>query len=121
MVKITKTGYYGHALSLDKKDDRLPKFKVQRETLGFDDTETWNLDYAIIGFIQPRLRRFIEIAPIAWDSDEGHLQAIKDIREVDRIFTHCVENEDYEYQPNYDKDLRKAWKLLIKNINYLWW
>ncbi len=121
MVKITKTGYYGHALSLDKKDDRLPKFKVQRETLGFDDTETWNLDYAIIGFIQPRLKRFIEIAPILWSSDPYHEKALKEIQEIDKIFTRCVEDDEYEFSAKYDKDKKRAWKLLAKNINYLWW
>ncbi len=36
------------------------KYLYQRLTRGWDDTETWNLDYCIAKFALPRLKRFKE-------------------------------------------------------------
>lgn len=50
-------GYYGCAGELDDGDKRLKRFRKQRDTRGWDDTEAWNLDKGIACFILPRLRR----------------------------------------------------------------
>jgi hypothetical protein len=43
-----------------KRDDKnFKKYKRQRETRGFDDTELWGLDVAIAKFIAPRLKAYI--------------------------------------------------------------
>jgi hypothetical protein len=47
---------------LNKDDKRQETFKQQRLERGFDDTETWNLDYTIASFILPRLKRFKQVA-----------------------------------------------------------
>lgn len=49
---------YGFADKLPKDDPRRKKFKKQRKRRGFDDTELWSLDYAIIKFTLPRLKAF---------------------------------------------------------------
>lgn len=43
-------------------DERKIKFKQQRLERGFDDSETWNLDYTIARFIVPRLACYVDIA-----------------------------------------------------------
>ena len=58
---INEKNYYGHALDLDKNDERIEKYNKQREDDGFDDTETWNLNTSISAYIIPRLRRLTEI------------------------------------------------------------
>ena len=42
-------------------DDRYEDFKKQRLERGFDESETWSLDYTIARFIAPRLRAFLDI------------------------------------------------------------
>lgn len=42
-------------------DDRYEDFKKQRIERGFDESETWSLDYTIARFIAPRLRAFLDI------------------------------------------------------------
>lgn len=42
-------------------DDREEKFREQRISRGFDDSETWSLKDTIANFILPRLRRHREI------------------------------------------------------------
>lgn len=37
------------------------KFLWQRITRGFDDSETWNLDFSFYHWLYPRLKRFIEL------------------------------------------------------------
>lgn len=48
---------YGYSVKRDNKNFK--KFKKQRETRGFDNTELWNLDVAIAKFIAPRLKAYI--------------------------------------------------------------
>ena len=48
--------------SLVSKDDkRWEQFKQQRLERGFDESETWSLDFTIACFIVPRLEEFIRI------------------------------------------------------------
>lgn len=42
-------------------DDRYEDFKKQCLERGFDESETWSLDYTIARFIAPRLRAFLDI------------------------------------------------------------
>ena len=46
---------------VSEDDQRGPQFKKQRLERGFDESETWSLDYTIARFIAPRLKAFIEI------------------------------------------------------------
>ena len=57
---INPKNYYGNAL---EENDlyKLEKYRNQRNERGFDDSETWSLDFTIASFIVPRLKRLIEI------------------------------------------------------------
>lgn len=44
-----------------KEDDRQEKWKVQRETYGFDERATWSLDTVIYQFLYERLRMYNEV------------------------------------------------------------
>lgn len=52
---------HGCSSELPETDERLAVFAEQRKERGFDDTETWSLDYAIAKFAIPRLKRFKEL------------------------------------------------------------
>lgn len=49
----------GYGYPIKRDDKNFKKFKRQRETRGFDDTELWGLDVAIAKFIAPRLKAYI--------------------------------------------------------------
>ena len=61
---VKYSGIPNICFSLTDKDDKREKdFIKQRIERGFDDSETWALNYTIARFIIPRLERYIEIAP----------------------------------------------------------
>lgn len=43
---------------ISRTDKRQAKWRKQRETRGFDDTETWGLNTVIAQFVLPRLKCF---------------------------------------------------------------
>ena len=49
----------GYGYSVKRGDKNFKKFKKQRESRGFDNTELWGLDVAIAKFITPRLKAYI--------------------------------------------------------------
>jgi hypothetical protein len=59
---IKYTGIPNICFSLTDKDDkREVEFAKQRVERGFDDSETWSLDFTIASFILPRLKRYQEL------------------------------------------------------------
>lgn len=45
-------------------DERQQDWKKERETYGFDERETWNLDYTFFLWLYERAKMFLEIAGI---------------------------------------------------------
>ncbi len=58
---INPKNYYGEALELTDDDKRLEEFQKQRLERGFDESEIWSIDYLIISFALPRIKRLLEI------------------------------------------------------------
>lgn len=56
--KWAEANYHGFAHDLPDTDNRLKKFRKQREKYGFDNSELWNLNTTIAKFILPRLKAF---------------------------------------------------------------
>ena len=52
--------FYDSCLRLRTWDRRI-RFFWQRHTRGFDDSETWDLDYTFVQWLLPRLKRFSEV------------------------------------------------------------
>lgn len=59
-LDINSKNYYGLALELENEEN-LKRYQQQRIERGFDDTEVFSLDYAIIAFALPRIKRLLEI------------------------------------------------------------
>lgn len=57
--------------SLWRKTKRWCKFWWQRRTRGFDDSELWNLDYAVYQFIYPRFLAWRKFTRILLTEDEN--------------------------------------------------
>ena len=113
------------------------KYKMQRLERGFDDTETWNLDYTLAKFLAPRLRRFIEVhtGVPAWfisneKTQEESRQEWLDI--LNEILWCCEHYDTYEYEDNFfdksreeqnaiEERFTKGFELLGKYWKCLWW
>jgi hypothetical protein len=104
---------------------RKVKFFWQRRCRGWDDSETWSLDYTIARFILPRLRRFKEVndgVPVNIGSlDEWNLI-------IDKIifaFETYIKYDDYDVYIETNKKLAKqvddGFDLFRKYFCQLWW
>jgi hypothetical protein len=70
MKDIKYTGIPNICFSLTDKDDkREAEFVKQRIERGFDDSETWSLDFTIASFILPRLKRYQELVKDVFERD----------------------------------------------------
>ena len=47
--------------SADTSDERMPRFLEQREKYGFDERETWSLDFTFSCWLYEHLRMFLDI------------------------------------------------------------
>lgn len=114
MNKLNSKTYHGFAN--DFHDDHIdhPKWNQQRKSLGFDDTELWNLDIVFARFMLPRLIAFREnlndFDVIEFDQILEGFQLLVDYKGCGdtKFFTH----QDKE---NSDK-INKALQLFASNI-----
>jgi len=103
-------------------DRRSWRFWWQRRTKGWDDSETWNLNYEIAKFTLPRLQRFKELL----GSYPGGMTFEEWKEIVDKMIVameFMVADYDGEVQP-YNKEksdeVQKGLKLFGKYFGNLW-
>ena len=106
--------YYGYAYSVGAVDKRFPKWKKQRKKRGFDDTETWSLDVTICKYLVPRLKRFRKIA-VRKISKKQKTALDRMIKGFD------IAKKDGIVGDKKVAAVRRAFKLLGKNHEWLWW
>lgn len=109
---------YGISESLDP--ERRELYRKQREERGFDDTETWGLDYTVAMFVSPRLKRFKELNnghpdEFTFESWQECIQKMIDA--FDEILRQ--ENEP-DYFFNYET-VDEGLELFGKYFRNLWW
>jgi hypothetical protein len=97
------------------------KFKYQKLTRGFDDSEIWNLDVTTANFLLPRLKRFKEINfgyPGEFNSMEEWNVILDDI-----IFAmeHTVKDTRGELSKREVKRVTRGNMLFGKYFKHLWW
>lgn len=108
---------YGLSSNIDPDDKRQPLWKEQRETRGFDDTETWDLQSTIADFLVPRLERFKELncgypPEMSMKKWENILQTMIDgFKEMQRI-----DEDDFD-----QKKVKRGLKMFKKWYFDLWW
>lgn len=104
----------------DKEDDREDKFKKQRIARGFDDSETWALDYVIASFIIPRLKRFIEVNSINFNN-EYEKDFGKSLPKMLKAFELVVRDEGSRiWTDKEEKQYNKGIKLFQEYFLALW-
>lgn len=107
-------------------EKRQQKYKEQRMTRGFDDTECWNLDITFCLFIVPRLKVFKEL-------NDGYPARFHSKEEWDKIIDEMIEgfelnankfnwetSDSNEENGNMAK-AKRAIRLFQENFFDLWW
>ena len=99
-------------------DNRWCKYKGQRLSRGFDDSETWNLDTTIAKFIIPRLERFIEIYEDFVIDHNGFVPKMKNALECFKMY----EDENTNF---WDKETSEKFQRGMHDFadvfQALWW
>ena len=125
------------------------EYALQRLERGFDDTETWNMDFTVSRFIAPRLRRFIEVnngypgelTPEEWDEkletmlwsfehcnyddfiyDKTTGEPVREGGDVDDNLFECYFWDlSEEFQDNIRKRYEEGIKLFSEWFRAIWW
>ena len=66
---ISEENYKDKLKAAQEYSQRYMKFFVQRHTKGFDDSETWNLDKAMIKNLYDRVKKYQELTIVNTDVD----------------------------------------------------
>ncbi len=106
---------------LNKDDERYEKYKNQRMENGFDDSETYSLDYVISQFVLPRLKRFRELTN-GFPSELSSMTEWKII--LDKMiaaFELDVKRFDCTFTDMEQKVLNEGFELFFKYYHSLWW
>lgn len=106
--------------------ERQKKYKEQRMTRGFDDTETWNLDITFCLFIVPRLKVFKELNdgyPARFSSKEEWDKILDDMIEGFELNSNKFnwETSDSNEENGNRAKVKKAIRLFQENFYDLWW
>lgn len=97
------------------------RLAVQRFRRGWDDSETWSLDYTTACFMLPRLRRFREIRksyPNGLTSEEW--DAILDEMIFAMNYIVRCENEWVSYDQDEAERVQKGLELFGEHFRNLW-
>ena len=106
--------------------ERQKKYKEQRMTRGFDDTETWNLDITFCLLIVPRLKVFKELNdgyPARFSSKEEWDKILDDMIEGFELNSNKFnwETSDSNEENGNRAKVKKAIRLFQENFYDLWW
>ena len=118
-----------------ESDDRVEKWRKEREEYGFDSRETWNIRSILIDWIYSRFRRYKEVCNCDLDwrgPDDCHCFPLKENGEeklitqreaINFVLGRCEEyikdaDDKSEYLKLFDDDF---WVLFGKLLPAMWW
>lgn len=98
------------------------RFLYQRLTRGWDDSDTWNLDWTLSKMTLPRLIRLREIIvstkchPASFENLEEWLLILDDM-----IYFHYVIANSIEYGEADEERYKKGKQSFVEHYEKLWW
>ena len=108
----------------ERDPDTLEKYRKQRDSQGFDDTETWHLDRTLALFLIPRLERFIQVNN-GFPTNETEESYDEKLNFILNSFKEYYYNENEEVSLETEKErlnnAKKAAALLGELWFDLWW
>lgn len=99
------------------------RFWFQRLTRGFDDSETWSLDWSLAQLILPRLRRFRELNN-GYPYGESEKTWNNKLDKMIAAFEYFANGKQWEVSKDTMGELYKhkqSLKLFAKYYDHLWW
>lgn len=112
--------YHGCSHKIPKTDKRQASWTKQRKERGFDDTETWNLDYVAAAFILPRLKRFREVN-IGFPGELTFKEFCAIIDEMIAAFEIIVRADEITWTKKTSQQVNRGLKHFAKYFRDLWW
>lgn len=122
---ITEINNFSVAEEVYVRDpETLEKYRKQRDSRGFDDTETWHLDRTLALFLIPRLERFIQVNN-GFPTNETEESYDEKLNFILNSFKEYYYNENEEVSLEIEKErlsnAKKAAVLLGELWFDLWW
>jgi hypothetical protein len=120
ILKNLKKAYRWVRYGTTKKRDF--RFLKQRLTRGWDDGDTFSLDYSLAKLIAPRLKRFKEITVGDYNTADPERQQWYD--ELDKMiaaFEFAGSEERWMAKPEEFKKHQEGLKLFAEHYFGLWW
>ena len=122
-----KIGSYPFFWTTDKKEKRNKLWKKQRKKYGFDDRETWGLDYTFIIWVYERFNMYRDIGGKIIDLDyhkfniDGLEYSQREL--INKILSICenllMSSDDWE--EDYINQYKELLKLFSVIIPAMWW
>ena len=84
----------------NKDDKRQEEWAEERETYGFDERESWNLDLSFRLWLYERLKYFLEVAPISLDYHIFEYQGEDYTQE--QLINMILERLEFSFKPSYN-------------------
>lgn len=113
-LKLKPNSYFWEQM---KKDKRQKKWKKQQKKYGFDERDTWSLDFRIVAFVYPRLKMlrkiFKRFGMKEYDPDT--------LADIDRILEGFAAYLKDEISPEAHDKCQEAMNLLAKVWHGLGW
>ena len=96
------------------------KWLFQRLYRGFDDRQTWSLDWSLYVWLLPRLKRFKELNngynDLKYESFEEYQNELQKRIEQLEFIIDCEREDEFYFQ---ERTNFNEW--LMSNLNELWW
>ncbi|NMA66472.1 MAG: hypothetical protein GX957_09575 [Clostridiaceae bacterium] len=130
-MKISKylsdIGVKAEDLPWNTQGDRVEEWEKQREIYGFDDRDTWSLNYTIVFLLYPRLKMYREkaheIIDLNFHTFNHRGKKLTQGECIDIILDRFEQylSAMYSYDdPDVDV-ISEAWELFNLIFLYLWW
>jgi hypothetical protein len=100
---------------------RALKFFIQRRIRGFDDSETWSLDYSLAKHILPRLKLLKQFKTIHNEHDAEYEDSLD---KMITAFDIIANDSDYwclEVYPEKQKAVNDGLDMFRKHYRSMWW
>jgi len=99
------------------------RWTKQRKLYGFDDRETWNLDYTFIEWLYSRLMMYkeVSIVDLNFNKYEFEGKEISQGEAIDYILNICKEVLKNDKYIKHNENLNKAIKLFADILHDMWW
>lgn len=109
-------------------DDRQPEWDKEQAEYGFDERETWSMEYTFYCWLYERLKMFLDVncIDLTFHKFEFEGETLTQQECIDRMLTGCATYfncEDYRWDATEEEvkiieDVAKIWALVLPAM---WW